>query len=264
MTGRDSSAVKLTVWLVSGLLGAAAGCETPQAGTVKQIDLARRALNAADYAACDRFTGAIIRRMSNDPAVAEVLYLRGQCRLGAGRRQAARADFDRALVLAGDPELGMWLEVQIANMDFDDALYPQACIHYARAVPDLPNESPTDRILYQFGVALQRSQRFVEARRQFARLLSEFPKSSPAADARRKYAWTENHFSVQCGAFSRLDLAQKAAERLRSRGIDTFLVRERRGGRRYLVLAGRLPTYRQAQEQFQQIRRFQSDAFIVP
>jgi len=254
----------LIAGLLVGVSGGTTGCQTPGTRTASEIELTRRAVRSGQYSAGEKLADAMIRETPTDPSTAELLYLRGQCRLRLGRREAARPDFDRALALASEPELRMWLQVQVGNMEFDDGCYAQAGVHYARALPELPPEPPADRVLYQYGVALQRSQRFAEARRQFARLLTEFPDSSLADAAGRKWAWTDSYFCIQCGAFSRLDLARKSAERLRSCGIDTFLVRERRGQQRYLVLAGRIRSHDEATSTLAQVRRFQPDAFIVP
>ncbi len=244
-------------------VGLFAGCARLPAPAVNQISQARSQVESGQYGPAERLLTPVINQYIEYPQVAEAFYLRGQCRLKAGRREDARSDFNKGLVLADDRALQVWLEVQAANMAFDDDRYERARFLYELAIDDVPSGPPADRVLFQYGVCLQRTQNFREARDVFERVFREYPASSFATAARRKYNWDDEYFSVQCGVFSTKTRAQQMASDLRRKGIGALAVAEGGGGR-YVVRAGQYQTYAEAARMLDRVRSHQPDAFIVP
>ena len=251
--------------ILCGGIGLIAGCSQLPPQAVHQIEQARVMLDTQRYAACERQLSPIIEVHRRQTGIAEAFYMRGQCRLMAGKREEARRDFQAASRLAHDKDLLARIEAQLGNMAFDDVWYDRACEHYARALEHLPGEPPTDRVLYQYGVALQRSRRFAQARQVFAKVDSQYPASEFASAARGKQDWNGKYYAVQCGAYDRIDLARKAAARLRKSGINAIVFPIRRNGRtRHVIRVGRFQTYREVSRKLEQVRHVQPDAFIVP
>lgn len=253
---------------LTGLLAAAAaalpGCDQPSKETVQQLEQARVALDSRRFAECERLLDPIITDYNRRGDTALALYMRAQCRLLTNRQKAQR-DLVTAQPLAKDKLLRAYIDVQLGNIAFDDGVYVQAAAQYAEALDKLPDSPPTDRVLYQYGLALQRSDRFDKAREVFAQVARAYPASKYAVAARQKQAWAEEYFAVQCGVFNEIDFAHRTAARLREQGINAVAFPEERGGgKRYVVRVGRFPRYADACRELDRVRQVQEDAFIVP
>jgi len=243
----------------------AGGCGGISGGAERQIEQAQQAINAGRYQRAEELLNPVFRAHGGKSDAAVAYYLRGQCRIQTGARDDAQQDLRTALRLAKEPALAAQVEAQLGNLAFDSEAYAAASAHYARAVDRLPRMTPTDRVLYQYGVSLQRTGRFDEARGVYGRLLKDFPNSPHVDAARRKQAWRDPHFSIQCGAFAQPASARDLVAKLRARGLDATLVPEVQGGsRRHVVRVGRFPTYADAARRLGQARSVASDAYIVP
>lgn len=242
-----------------------AGCQEQSADTVKQLDQARADLAAKRYAQCERTLDPIISKYNKELHTATALYMRAQCRMMTDRRREAQRDLTTAMPLASDKLLRGYIDAQLGNLAFEDGSYSQAAMHYEDALDKLPDEPPVDRVLYQYGIALQRLGRFNDGRKRLEEVYTKFPTSEHAVSAKRKHDWDGDYFSVQCGVFSRIALAHQAAARLRQDGINALAVPEEGGGsRRYVVRAGRYSTYAEANRELARVQRQQPDAFVVP
>ncbi len=196
---------------------------------------------------------------------AHALYLRGQCQLRLGQRNRAIRDLQVALRTVRNQTLRALIETQFGNVAYDDGDYATACRWYRDAVTRLPAEPPADRVLFQYGSALQRVGAFDDARKVFARVYHAFPRSPHAAAARDKHDWDKPYFAVQCGAFNQPAASQQAAARLRERGLEARSLPEVRAGqRRYVVRVGQYRTYAEAERMLRQVQGYQPDAFVVP
>jgi TolA-binding protein len=261
---RRGGASLLRIGVALGI-AALAGCAQAPPAAVKQIEQARQRVTTGDYAGGERLLSPVIAAYAQEPGVAEAYYLRGQCRLKSGQRHDASSDLKKGLVLANDRALQVWIEVQLANMAYDDGKYERARFFYELAADDLPERTPSDRALYQYGVALQRTQRFKEARQVFGEVYRRFPSSEYASYARRKQSWTDDYFTVQCGVFSDIARAHRHAAKLREVGINALAVPDPdRPRERYIVRVGRMRSYAQAEQMLERVRVHQPDAFIVP
>ncbi len=260
---RASSRQVALLW--GGLLGALGGCTALPPGAVRQIENANLAYRARDYDRAEGLLTPVIRSHPQSPDTAEALYLRALCHIHRHQRDTARADLKRAIPLSQRPEVTALAYAQLGNLAFDEENYPQAAGCYRHAARGLPRQRPTDQILYQYGLSLQRSGRFADARFAFGDVIMDHRGSPYAASAQRKLAWPYEHFSIQCGAFSRLESARELAGELKSRGFAPRVLRDPRAeSTLYMVYAGEYSTYAAALTDREAIRNVVHDVFIVP
>ena len=247
------------------VLVAAGGCNDLPAPAVRQIKRADQAYRLSRYLESDRLAGEVIRAHSRKPDTAEAYYLRGLSRLKQARRADAEADFRAALRLCRRRALEVLLCVQMGNLAFQDGAYARSAGFYRRGADDLPANVPIGQVWYRYGLSLQRSGEFDRARAVFRRLVNGRPAGAMGSNALRQMAWKHDYFTVQCGAFSRMESARAAAANLLGQGIEAVASRQdRRGAPPYVVYAGRYRNYAFASAALPAIRRIQGDAFIVP
>jgi len=241
------------------------GCSQLPASARQQIALARTALTAGRFSSVEELLSPIIREYSGQHGTAVAYYIRGQSRLYAGAPDSARNDFQAGYRLARDAELRAVIDAQLGNLAFETGDYETACTHYGRAAARLPSNPPTDRVLYQHGVALQRLGRFPQARNQYAQLLHAFPLSEYADAARKRRDWPEPYFAIQCGVFTQEPAARTAAADLRARGLNAQSQPDAGPmSQRYVVRVGRYARYADAARELERVRPLVPDAFIVP
>jgi len=240
-------------------------CGQMPAGAVGQIEQADGLVRSGQYDVAARLCTRVITDYPAHADTAEALYLRGMCFLYQGRVGPARSDFQAGLRLAKRPDLVSLLYAQLGNIDFSAEAWSSAAEQYRRAMPNLPRRAPSDRVLYQYAVALQRAGRFDEARPVFTRLLGEHAGSRYAEPARSKRAWSLDYFMIQCGSYSDIGRANEAASELRRRGIEALAIPGASGGSRLTaVRAGKYATYTAAAEDLGRIRAAVPDAFVLP
>jgi tetratricopeptide (TPR) repeat protein len=250
---------------MGGLAGALAGCTTLPPSAVREIENANQAYRSRDFDRAEDMLTPVIRSHPEIPDTAEAMYLRALCHIRLHRREAARADLKRAIPLSLRPELTALAYAQLGNLAFDEEDYPQAIGCYRQAVPGLPAQRPTDQVLYQYGLSLQRCGRFADARFAWADVVMDYDGSPYADAAERKLAWPYDHFSLQCGAFSKLDSARELAGELKARGFEARILRDPRAqSTLYMVYSGRHSTFASAVTEREAIRNIVHDVFIVP
>jgi tetratricopeptide (TPR) repeat protein len=251
--------------LVVALLPFWAGCVTVPPAAARQIEVAHEAYLAHQYGRAEGLLSPVISEHRDKPEIAEALYLRALCRLQTEQRAKAAGDLDAALAGSKRADLTALIHAQLGILCFEDGRYDRAVEHYRRAERDLPEGAPTDRVIYERGVSLQRAGHFDEARVALAEVFMRFPASSYAPRARRAYKWKRDYFTVQCGAFTKIATAHETAARLRQKGYEALAVPETRDGvKLHVVHAGKHRTYAPAASAAAAIRTFVPDAFVVP
>ena len=242
----------------------ACGCASQPQPKIQQVDQARAAYEARRYDRCERILTAYIRKNAMKPEAAEAYYVRGLSRIRSGNRTKAKRDIEAGHRIARDNELKAMLAVQLGNFDFDDERYSRAQIHYEDAIKHLPDAPPSDKALYRLAVSQFRVGQFRDGRATLAELIRRFPKSTLAGPANRVKDWDGEYFTVQCGAFNNHSRAQQAARNLRRHGFGAVTVRDTSSSIRHTVRVGKFRTYREARRALDKVRRYQSDAFILP
>ncbi len=249
--------------MTAGLL---AGCGAVPPAAQQRLAQARENYDRAAYAAAEQLATGFLNEYAWSSTAADAYYLRGLCRIELGQRERAKADFTAGVAAAGKrQDAGALCRAMLGNLAAEDGYANLAIEYYTNAVPLLPARPPTDEALYRYGVCLQRVGRWSEARRVFSRLLHEFATSRHAPAARRRFSWRHGFFTIQCGAFDRVDEANKAAQELGTRGLaGSVEYGDLDGHPAWRVLTGRYATYDQATADLERVREAAPDAVVVP
>ena len=228
---------------VLGVAGCASG---PLDATGQALfDAGYKSFQDGRYREADEKFSAVIKRSPTTWALSEVYYFRGLSRLKLNRRPEAKQDFRAGATVYGRELTQVYSAVALANLEYEEGNDPAAVRIYRQALDHKVKGLPADYILYRLGVSLQRLGKWGEADDCFAELVSKYPQSSLAADARRRFQTT--YFTVQVGAFADRANAQKTADRLRAEGYPvTLSVSVAAGKTLHTVCAGRYATYREA------------------
>jgi len=197
--------------------------------------------------------------------IAEAYYLRGLCRIRNGQDLPAIEDFERAIQKSTRDDLTALCRASMAALAYKRGDWGKAAELYKKAIPDLPDRSPTDVILYCAGISFQRIGKWRDAAYQFGRILRKFRSRPIASDARRMAGWKYDYYSIQLGAFKHADNATDAVRSYRAKNLEAwqeFLPRN--GGGLWVVMSGRYPTYAQARSALSHVRKTQAEAIIIP
>ena len=205
---------------------------------------------------------------TNDPAVrARASLLEGRSHLALREFHQAEVSFRRGLEVGSLPkEVRGGLELGLADSLYGQERYPEAAEGYRQLLRRYADVVPADEATFKLALASQRSGRWAEARREFARLASRYPQS-PRAEAARRYGRSaEEGFSVQCGAFRSASSASRLAEELRSKGFEARLVPISTGptGGLTAVRVGRFRTWAAAAALRSRLQAAGYQARIVP
>ncbi|MFQ5492528.1 MAG: tol-pal system YbgF family protein, partial [Phycisphaerae bacterium] len=176
--------VRVFVTLVTVLT--AGGCDRLPGPAVKQIREGHQAYRDRQYDLADRLLSEVIAQHPDAPDVAEAYLVRGLAELKSDKPGRAQADLEAGLGLSDRPELIALIHAQLGNLDYEAGRYESAAAHYGLAADDLPDLEPTDRVLLRYGISLQRSGQFHEAKQVLASLLLRFDTGPAVADARHK------------------------------------------------------------------------------
>ncbi|MCC7290694.1 MAG: SPOR domain-containing protein [Phycisphaerales bacterium] len=230
-----------------------------------QLHHASQAVTSQQSAAALEHADQAIRQARTADDRASAYYVRALARLQQGDRVGARADLQAGTHLHPDRALAARIEAQTANLDFEDGFYASAAARYAACADQLPRRPPTDRVLFQYGAALQRSGKFREGDETLRRLAKEYPASPLAEQASRKADWRATSFTVQCGAYRDEPSAQRRAAELRAKGFTARVVRAPQSATLpWVVHCGLFARYADAGRLLASLRTIQPDAFIVP
>lgn len=247
------------------LLALLAGCTHLPPAEREELDRAAMEYRTGQVAQALPRLDRIIKDYSQVAEIGEAYYLRGLCRAKLGQTGAAKDDFRKAADSKAGPEVAARARASLASLAFQERRWEEAAGLYADSVDDLPNESPTDEILYSAGVALQRAGRWSEARRQFARILRHFRESPAAQRARRNAEWQHDYFAIQLGAFEQADRAVAAVRSFKEKRLDAWQENHPRDGKAmWIVMTGQYRSYAEAEQGLRQARQVQADAFIIP
>ncbi len=197
--------------------------------------------------------------------ISEAYYLRGLCRLMSKSPREAEQDFERAIQKSQRTDLTARCRASLAAIAYQAGNWARAGELYVQALPDLPDQPPKDKMLYCAGVALQRNGQWREAVFQFGQILRKFRDSPMAADARRLASWRHDYYAIQLAAYSSADRAESKVQELRAKGfnaVQEFLPRNNQS--LWVVMVGRYPSYGEAVQGLNRVKRSYPDAFIIP
>lgn len=242
-----------------------AGCATFSQQARDKLIVADTAYRKGDYRAAETQLNSVITEFPSASESAEAYYIRGLCHAHALRAAAAESDFRRCLSLSKRPDLTARAEASLGHLFFDAANFPEAAQHYAISLPALAGDPGAAHVHLRYGICLQRLGKWDDAREQFSTVLHRYAGSRQSEEARRRFAWTQKAFSIQCGVFQQPAQADALLKKLKAAGQAPRRVVEARGNVPvHVVYVGAYPTYAQAQTSLATVRRSVSDALIVP
>jgi len=247
------------------ILAALPGCGPLPPEAVQQLQQGQRHYEAGEYVEAVKVLDRFVAGWGGTDAAAEAYYIRGQSYLKLGQPKRCRADLERALTQCKRPDLLARVHVALGSMEWEAGRTSVAIDHYRQALPELPDRSPKDVVLYRLGVGLQQAGQWSQARQHFAELIGGYPTSQVIMAARRRFSWTYDYFTIQVGAYSSSDAAAKEAGRLQQADLPAEKRLDTRSGRPlHAVQVGHYTTYAEAERNLARVRRSAGDAIIVP
>jgi len=262
---RATSSKRIAVMGLAAVVAALSGCGPLPPEAVQQLQQGQRHYEAGKYVEAVKALDGFLAGWGGTDAAAEAYYIRGQSYLKLGQPKRCRADLERALTRCKRPDLCARVHVALGSMDWAAGHTSTAVDHYRRALPELPDRSPRDIVLYRLGVGLQQAGKWSQARQHLAELVGGYPASPVITAARLRFSWTYEYFTIQVGAYSSGNSAAKEVERLRKAGLNAEKQLDTRSGRPlHAVRVGHYPTYAEAERGLTRVRRVSSDAIIVP
>ena len=253
------------VWVILAVgLFAAAGC----GGSVTRqaqddFQPAYAAFEAGRYDAAVEGFNRFLAAHPSSPARGEVYYYRGLALVRLNRRDEALKDFERAVHAAPPPLIASYAQVAMGNLYFEADRDWEAIRAYNQVLGDPPDGVPLERIVLRLAISLQRVGRWSTADTYLAYVIENFPTTAAAAEARRRYR--AGSFSVQTGAYTSTEGAQREAQRLQSAGFAPEIGTAQQGDRRlHTVRVGHARTYAEATVLAQRVSAAGFSAWVVP
>jgi tetratricopeptide (TPR) repeat protein len=203
------------------------GC-APQSGVLQTSALYEEGMRqflAGRYGQAATRLGRAATESTDAQLRARASLLEGRSYLALGQFSQAEVAFRRGLTVGFLPkEVEGGLEFGLADSLFGQERYREAAERYQHVLRYFSDFIMADEAGFKMAVACQRAGLWEEARQQFAFVAGRFPQS-PRAEAARRYQQAGlQGFTVQCGAFSSADSAQRLAANLRQRGFSPRLV----------------------------------------
>lgn len=255
----------VAAWAISLLLVSLVGCIPLSEAGKSHLNQALQQYRNGHFAEAENAASQAINVDAASPAIAEAYYVRGCARMHQGEQQQAKQDFREALAKSKRADLTVRAKAALGAIAVDDREYAQACTLLSGSVEKLPARPPTDEILLRYGIALQRTGHWREARQVLGQVVSKYRGRPVEEKARELFSWPADYFAIQCGVFSRRSNAEKLRQKLHAAGWPAEVrtdVRQRRGV--YYVWVGHFETYAEANAKLPQVKRTQADAFVVP
>jgi len=253
----------LKISLVTIILGSVAGCSFVNPRLADGIREGQKQYARGNYIGAERLLTDAISKDPQSPAVAEAYYIRGLARLKLLQHSIAEQDFRRALRLAARDDLKANAHVCLGSMAFEHQEWDTAYKHYRLAESQLPVLSPGDWILFRLACSAQRSGRWNEGKKYFARILREYPDSDVARVARRDIGY--EYFTIQTGAFASQQGAYLQFNQIKRYGLPVRIEVINKDSRSLrAVYVGRYNDYYQASKGLIKVKGIVPDARIVP
>ncbi|MFA5863662.1 MAG: tetratricopeptide repeat protein [Phycisphaerae bacterium] len=250
--------------IVATILGILSGCSNVDLKMADGIREGQKQYSRGNFIGAERILSGSISMDPKNPAAAEAYYIRGLARLKLLKHSTAGQDFQRALRIADREDLRANAHVCLGSIAYELGDWDIAYQHYKAAEENLPHLSPSDWILFRLASSAQRSGRWDEGKKYYARILLEFPESETAKGARRNMNY--GYYAIQVGAFSTAQSAFARVYQLKRAGVTAkvYPITTAEGRSLKGVYVGRYNDYYQAGKGLVKIRKIIPEARIVP
>lgn len=254
------------IFTLVGLIAALPGCGGLPKEAVQRIEKANEQYASRKYPEAVRQLNMVIARHPKTKGVAKAYYIRGLCHYQQRQDDRARSDFLDALGTSPDDDLSARCNAQIGHVAYQNDNFATAAEYYAKALKSYADSAFADDVCYRYGDCLQKLGNWRRSREVLPKVWTLFPDSELAGYARLKFAWPHDYFVIQCGAFTRSDLAQEMVKDLRGRGLDAAAQPDTRRTDqiRHVVYVGRYVQFAEAQTDLPRVQRIAPNAYIVP
>ena len=241
------------------------GCASLPADAVRRLEKAQAHYDGNRWVASKRILGLVISDYPETNGVDAAYYLRGMCHYREHREDAARADFGLALRHSTSADITARASAQLGHIAYQRKSFEAASRSYAQAIESAGDAAFMDQVYYRYGDSLQKVGHWRAGRKVLPKVWTLYPTSTLAGYAKMKFGWPHDYHSIQCGAFSRSDLAQQMANNLRRQGFEASAEVNLRGHRvKHVVHVGRYRAFKDAESDLPRVRQLAADAFIVP
>ena len=233
--------------VLSLLLLSVAACQNANTALKKGGD----ALRARSYDDAAEYADEVLATTSTGPVRAKALYLRGRAfeersAEGAGELASnlltARLAYVEALRNSPSPKLQTYIHTSMGKVAFFQEDYPAAERELLQANRTAGNDDNRMAIVFFLARSQQRLGRFVDADKNFAILIHDYPNTDWANKANEVRG--ARAFYVQLGAYSSIANADAAAVAVRRRGVNPIRLVDSK--RRQLLRVGPCASYAQA------------------
>ena len=242
-----------------------AGCAELPTSAKQKLLQAEREYRDADYRAARRDLDRFLGEYPHHSESAQAYYLRALCLVQQSDKAKANEDIQHCIRLSRHTNLTAKAHAMAGALLYESGNTRSALSHYAKALKNLPEQPPTDRVRFRYGLCLQRNGEWEKAKAQFSLVFQRYPDSKCAAEARKLYDCPTNAFSIQCGAFRNKSAAGELKAKLKRLGLNGRIEsRPRSGEFLHYVFVGRYSRYDQAEHALGRVRHHIKDALITP
>jgi TolA-binding protein len=234
-----------------------------------ELDRAREALAAKNYAIAESAATSYLGRQPTGPRAAEAYYLRGRAledKVAANDPEArtnlqqARTAYIQALkVGTKDKALEGLIRAALADVAYWQVDYVTTAEQGLAAYPLLTDANTKSWTLYRAGVAQKRLGKFAEADKTLGTVIQQFPGTDPARHAQERVGMKE--FLVQTVTLTQANMVDRAVADLQKQG---FLVRKKADAGKTQLFVGPYPTFQQAMTARNKVSVMYKDARVWP
>jgi TolA-binding protein len=235
------------------------------------LDAGYQALESQQYNEAIAKAEEFLAGTPHGPGSAEALYLKGRGLEGKNAAgvsadearqnlQAARSAYISALEQMPKQPLESYIHASLGNVAYFQDDYQSAIGQLNAAYDKLDSNDIKAWVLYRVGLCQQRLGQFTQADETFQSVERLHPNTVPAQRAREHQG--ARAFYVQLATFASGNTADNAASELRKQGVTTSRVSDAQG--RFLLRAGPIASYSQAQYLRGRFAEKYPDAFILP
>jgi tetratricopeptide (TPR) repeat protein len=192
-------------------------------------------------------------------------YVMGLAQLKSGKADDARKNFN--FVLDNYPKSGMKDELLLGVADsyFVEANYAKAKEYYKILLRTIPDTNYASMVYLRLGQCQKKLGEFDQAKSTFHKITRDYPFSLEAKEAKENIGHSDYYFTVQAGAFSKEENANRLCDSLKSRGYDAYVERlQKKDMLMYCVRIGRFKSQQQAKVQAERLKKQGYSVRICP
>lgn len=144
----------------------------------------------------------------------------------------------------------------IADSYYLEGRFDKAEEYYLRLLKGFPDTGYSSMAYLRLGESQRRQGEWKEANASFYKIVRDFPFSLEATAAKGYLEKEQAYFSIQVGAFSKRDNAQKLTRLLRKKGFDAFMEKSYKADRLiYRVRVGKFDTSQAVEKEAAKLKK---------